>query len=43
MALNQQLAQSLLFQEMNATATQKILKKFDKRTSLTYLDCPDNI
>jgi SPX domain protein involved in polyphosphate accumulation len=33
--INKTLLQSLLFQEMNFTAIQKILKKFDKRTSLS--------
>lgn len=33
--INTTLLQTLLFQEMNSLATQKILKKFDKRTSLT--------
>ena len=36
MEINTSLLRTLLFQEMNSTATQKILKKFDKRTSLTY-------
>lgn len=36
MEINTTLLRTLLFQEMNSTATQKILKKFDKRTSLTY-------
>lgn len=34
--INTTLLQSLLFQEMNFIAIQKILKKFDKRTSLSY-------
>jgi hypothetical protein len=34
--INKTLIQSMLFQEINTTATQKILKKFDKRTALTY-------
>ena len=37
MGINTTLLRTLLFQEMNSMATQKILKKFDKRTSLTYL------
>ena len=39
MDINTTLLRTLLFQEMNSTATQKILKKFDKRTSLTYGLC----
>lgn len=33
-SINQELLQSLRFQEINNTATMKILKKFDKRTQL---------
>ena len=34
--INKSLLQGLYFQEINTTATRKILKKFDKRTALTY-------
>jgi len=35
MNINKSILQAILFQQMNSMATQKILKKFDKRTSLT--------
>jgi len=39
--INKSLLQSLYFQEINTTATRKILKKFDKRTALTYFPAID--